>query len=185
MKRCLVILSAFLLLTLASFAQQPLSKADAKLFKEFEKRVATYVKLRNKARSTVPVVKKDATPEEIERYKESFQLAVRTRRSGAKQGDIFVAGIQPLFKRIIKAEFPGFEATELRKQVLEADTKGVPLRINYPYPENKELVQMPPPLLLALPQLPKDLRYRFVGRSLVLMDRDAAIMIDLMRNALP
>ena len=56
---------------------------------------------------------------------------------------------------------------------------------NAAYPEDKELVQMPPPLLLALPQLPKDLRYRFIGRSLVLMDRDGALILDVMRNALP
>lgn len=184
MKGCFALLAAVLMLTSAGYAQQPLTKAEKNLVRDFEKRVAAYVKLREKARRTIPVVKKNATPEEIELYAESLQAAVRSARTGAREGDVF-GPAQPLFKVLIKREFPGWEASELRKQVLEADTKGVPVRINYAYPENKELVQMPPPLLLTLPQLPKDLRYRFVGRSLVLMDRDAAIMIDVMRDALP
>jgi hypothetical protein len=87
--------------------------------------------------------------------------------------------------RLIKLAFPGDEAAELRRQVLEADTKAVPIRVNAVYPETQELVLMPPPLLLALPQLPNDLRYRFVGRSLVVMDRDAALILDVLRGALP
>ena len=30
----------------------------------------------------------------------------------------------------------------------EADTKGVPMRVNYPYPESGELLEMPATLLL-------------------------------------
>jgi hypothetical protein len=66
-----------------------------------------------------------------------------------------------------------------------SDTKGVPLRINYPYPESKELVEMPPALLLDLPQIHETLRYRFIGRSLVILDRDISIIVDFMREGLP
>jgi hypothetical protein len=61
----------------------------------------------------------------------------------------------------------------------------VPLRINYPYPDNKELVEMPPTLLLRLPQLPKQVRYRFVNRHMLLVDRENGLIIDYMLDALP
>jgi hypothetical protein len=44
---------------------------------------------------------------------------------------------------------------------------------------------MPPSLLLALPQLPKQVRYRFVGTSLLLVDRENHLIVDYMTNALP
>jgi hypothetical protein len=172
-------------LAAAAWAQTPLTKAERKVIKDFEARAKAYARLREKARNSVPVAKKDSTPQEIERYKDSLYLAVRNKRLNAKPGEIFTPAAQVLFRRLIKNEFPGFEKTELRKQVLESDTKGVPLKLNYPYPEYKELVAMPPPLLLALPQLPKDVRFRFIGRALVLMDRDGSFIIDFMRDALP
>ncbi|HLM02369.1 MAG TPA: hypothetical protein VK400_15060, partial [Pyrinomonadaceae bacterium] len=72
-----------------------------------------------------------------------------------------------------------------RESVLEADTKGVAVKINFPYPDSKEQVEMPPRLLLNLPQLPKQLRYRFVGINLLLLDRENGLIVDYMTNALP
>jgi hypothetical protein len=88
-------------------------------------------------------------------------------------------------RSLIKTEFKGTDRAELRKTVLEADTKGVPLRVNYPYPETKELAEMPPTLLLRLPPLPKEVKYRFVNRHLLLVDTDNGLIVDYMLNALP
>ena len=44
---------------------------------------------------------------------------------------------------------------------------------------------MPPTLLLKLPQLPKQLRYRFVNRNLLLVDRENGLIVDYMTNAIP
>ena len=77
------------------------------------------------------------------------------------------------------------ERQELRRDVFEAETKGVPVKVNAAYPEAKELMEMPPSLLLALPQLPKQIRYRFVGTNLLLVDRESNLILDYMTNALP
>ena len=98
---------------------------------------------------------------------------------------MFTPAAARLIRALIKSEFKGWERNELRKTVLEADNKGVPLKINLPYPESKELVEMSPILLLSLPQMPKQLRYRFIGRGLAILDRENALIIDFMRNALP
>jgi hypothetical protein len=73
----------------------------------------------------------------------------------------------------------------VREEILEAETAGVPLKVNYTYPESKELVQVPPTLLLKLPQLPKQVKYRFVGRHLLLVDRENGLIVDYMLNAFP
>jgi hypothetical protein len=57
--------------------------------------------------------------------------------------------------------------------------------VNYPYPDSKEFSQIPPPLLLKLPQLPKEVKYRFVNYHLLLVDSDNDLIIDYMTKALP
>ena len=151
----------------------------------FENRVKEYVKLRSKIKSKLPSLSKDSTPEQIESYRKTFEESLRAARARAKRGDIFVPVAAGYIRRTLKTEFKGKDRTELREIVFEAETKGVPLRVNYPYPEAAELTEMPPTLLLKLPQLPKEVRYRFVGRNMLLVDRDNNLIIDYMVEALP
>ena len=163
-----------------------LSAKDKLVFAAFEKRAKQYSKLREDLEGKMPKLSKEAKPEEIEAHKKQFQDRVRAARSAAKHGDIFTPDSAALIRTIIKDEFKGRERVELRDTVLrESDTKAVPLRVNYPYPESQELLEMPPTLLLRLPPLPKQLRYRFVGRSMLLVDRENGLIVDYMTNALP
>lgn len=151
----------------------------------FEERVKAYAKMREEIEGRMPKLAKEATPEEITAHKQAFEEQVRAARAGAKQGDAFTPDVAAYIRLTIRDEFKGKERQELRQTVLEADTKGVPLRVNYSYPESKELVEMPPTLLLKLPQLPKQLRYRFVNRNLLLVDRENGLIVDYMTNAIP
>ena len=174
-----------LLCSLSVTAQSTLSPQDVKTKLEFEKSAKEYSKLREQIEEKLPKLPKDATPEQIEAHKGNFQKSVQAARARAKQGDIFTPAAAEMIRTIIKNEYKGKERAELRETVLEADTKGVPLKINFPYPDSKEQTEMPPTLLLNLPQLPKQLRFRFVGRSLLLLDRENALIVDYMTNALP
>ena len=151
----------------------------------FEKRTKEYAKMRERIEGKMPNLPSESTPEKIHAHQEAFEKLVREARAGAKQGDIFTADIAAVIRQTIRAEFKGKDRQEIKETALEADTKGVPLRVNYPYPETKELSQTPPTLLQALPQLPKQLRYRFVGKHLLLVDRENSLIIDYMLNALP
>jgi hypothetical protein len=180
------------LLAASAFAGQKQNSQDAISAKhkgaiaEFEKRVKEYVKLREGLEEKMPKLSKESTPEQIEAHKKAFQEAVRSARVGAKHGDLFSPEIADYIRATIKNEFKGRERKELRETVLvEADTKAVPLRVNYPYPETAELLEMPPTLLLKLPQLPKQVKYRFVGRNMLLVDRENGLIIDYMLDALP
>lgn len=152
----------------------------------FENRVKDYVKLREGIEEKLPKLSKEAKPEEIEIHKKQLQESVRAARTGAKHGDIFTPDAAAMIRAIIKEEFKGKDRVELRKTVLvEAENKGIPLRVNYPYPEVKEQLEMPPTLLLKLPPLPKQIRYRFVGRNMLLVDRENGLIIDYMTDAIP
>ena len=166
-------------------SQSTVSAKDQRLVTQFEKRVKDYVKLREGLEDKMPKLSKDSTPEQIEAHKKSFQEIVRKARARAKPGDLLRPDIAALIRATIKDEFKGRERQELRQSVFEAETQGIAVRVNYPYPETKELVEMPPTLLLRLPQLPKQVRYRFVGTQMLLVDRENGLIIDYMPNALP
>jgi hypothetical protein len=153
--------------------------------KAFEERVKEYVKLREGLEEKLPKLSKDAKPEEIETHKKTFQQVVRSSRAGARPGTMFTPDIVSHIRTVIKEQFKDRELMDLRKTILEGETKGVPVRVNHPYPESGELVEMPPTLLLILPQLPKQLRYRFVGTHMLLVDRENGLIVDYMLNALP
>lgn len=179
------ILTIPVFLALGAFAQAPLSPAETRIITGFENRAQDYHRLRERLERRLPTLAEGSTPEQIQAHKIAFQKLVQAARRGARRGELFNARASTLIRRLIKREFTGWERSELRHTVLEADNKLVALRVNVPYPESQELVEMPPHLLLALPQLPRALRFRFVGRSLVILDRENALIIDFMRNALP
>ena len=192
--RNVLVASVVLLLTLAThkihawqIQTSPVRSPQEKLLvDEFEKRAKEYVKLREQLEEKMPKLSKEAKPEEIEAHKKELQSRVRAARDGAKPGNIFTPEAAMFIRAKTKEEFKGKERAELRKTVLvESETKAVPLRVNYPYPESQEQLEMPPTLLLQLPQLPKQLRFRFVGSNMLLVDRENGLIIDYMTKALP
>lgn len=179
----LILALAFFSLSVA--AQSSFTAQDKIIISDFEKRAKEYTSLRERIEAKLPKLPKKATPEQIEFHKTALQAAVQAARIGEKQGNVFTTEASQLIRGIIKAEFKGRDRRDLRKTVFEAGTKGVTTRVNFSYPESKELLEMPPSLLLALPQLPKQLRYRFVGTNLLLVDRENNVIIDYMPSALP
>ena len=178
-------LAVIMLLAVGTIAQTNLGPHDKQIAANFEKHAKAYVDLRERVEQKLPKLPKKATPEQIEAHKAALLKSVQTARVGAKQGQVFTPDASTHIRGLLKAEFKGRDRRELRTAVFEAETKGVPVRVNAAYPESKELMEMPPSLLLALPQLPKQVRYRFVGTNLLLVDRESNLIIDYMTNALP
>ena len=189
-KQILAIVGLCIAVTCSVMGQTPapprLSPTDKQTVQSFEQRARDYSKMREALEEKMPKLSKEAKPEEIQVHKKQFQERVRAARTAAKRGDVFTPEASTLIRAMIKDEFKGKERVELRDTVLrESETKAVPLRVNYPYPESQELLEMPPTLLLRLPQLPKQLRFRFVGHNLLLVDRENGLIVDYMTNALP
>ena len=183
----LLILTSFT----GAFGQQsvvvnkPLTKQEKQTIAAFDKRIKLYVKQRERVRARLPKLSKDATPEEIAANEKALMEGVRAARNGAKPGDLLTPDIAAQIRATLKEEFKGTDRKEIRKIVLEAETKGVPLRVNYPYPDAKEFVEMPATVLLRLPTLPKQVKFRYVGRNLFIVDSDNNLIVDYMVDALP
>ena len=168
-----------------ALAPPPVTPAEKKVIEAFENQVKDYVTLRKKVRENVPKLSKDATPEQIETYRTSLEESLRNARKGAKRGEIFLPEVSAYIRRTLKKEFQGKDRKEIRDIAFETELTGVVLRVNYPYAQSAEMSEMPATLLAKLPQLPNELRYRFVGNSIVLVDRESNLILDFMANALP
>ena len=168
-------------------AEQPVvSPADQQTIKRFDQRLKQYVKVRDRVKAKAPKLAKDSTPEQIQAAETAFVSGLRASRAGARPGDLFSSDIAQYIRATLKREFTPTEKKEIKQVILEKETDiAVPLKVNYPYPDPKEFVEMPATLLLKLPPLPKQLKYRYVGHTLMLLDTDSNLIIDYMLNAIP
>jgi hypothetical protein len=151
----------------------------------FQKRVKDYVDRREQLETTLPKLSKDAKPEQIKQHEQAFEELVRKERISAKVGDLFTSDIAQYIRKAIQENFKGAKRQRLKKTVADEKPTEVTLRVNYPYPNDEKVVNMPPTLLLKLPELPKQLHYEFVGRHLILLDRETRLIVDYLANALP
>jgi hypothetical protein len=162
-----------------------LNEQEKKLFADFDQRVKDYLEQRKAVAKKLPSLSKEATPAEIEAYQKNFVERLRGMRAGTKPGYIFIPAFTAYVRQTIQTEFPPKEKAEIKQTILEAENKAVPLKINYPYPESQELTQIPPTLLLKLPTLPKEVKFRFVRKHLLLVDSDNLLIVDYALNAMP
>jgi hypothetical protein len=152
---------------------------------DFESRVRQYVELRKRMEVGLPALPDNATPEQINTRKVSLLKVVREARKNAKTGDLITPQVKTLISEAISSEYKGPDLANLRKTVIEAETNGVPVKVNAEYPESKEKLEMPPKLLMALPELPEILRYRFVGKNMLIVDKENSLIIDFAADVIP
>ena len=164
---------------------QQVSVANPPNISGFNDHISQYMTLHEAAVKKLPKPGKEAKPDKIEIYQEGLADSIRGSRVNAKQGDVFTPQVASQFRQIIKAELKGQALKETRAEANGPEVKDVPVRVNYPYPETKELLDTPPTLLIKLPQLPKQLGYHFARKNLLLIDREARIIVDYIPNALP
>lgn len=162
------------------------SNPDAAVLADFNARLDNYVKKQRALLKGDPVGE-DATPAQIQARQVTLANELRAIRKDAKQGDIFTPQIGAMFKRLLAPELKAGtrEAQQTKEQIKEDAPTAVQLKVNATYPENQPLSTVPPNLLAKLPQLPKDVEYRIVGKHLMLRDVDANIIVDFIYNALP
>jgi hypothetical protein len=167
-------------------AQQPKEPVrvneDARLMADFEKRIQDYVALHNKLEATLPRLPKEANPQQIDAHQRALARLIERARANAKQGDIFLRETRALFRR----RLAGVVTRDVRATIMdEAPPPGLKLPINSRYPDAVPLSTVPTQVLEALPKLPPELEYRFIGDRLILMDVHAHIIVDLIESALP
>lgn len=153
---------------------------------DFQKRVTNYLKVRKNAAAAVPALKATGSPEKIGDHERDLALAIRAARPGAAQGDIFTTAIAAEFRRIVKAALSGPGAEPIKKSMRDSQPSPLPqIAVDAAYPSDIPVQSMPPSLLRQLPPLPRELEYRAVGRTLILRDIEANLIVDYMNEALP
>lgn len=166
-------------------AAQTRVNQDAQLSAEFLKRVAAYVEIHRKADSGIPEVSNSATSQEVDAHRSALRRAIGAVRSRAQQGDIFTQDVRAYFRRQIARALAGADAAQIKSAILEDNPGAIRLRVNAPYPNTIPRSTMPPQILAALPKLPEELEYRFIGDRLILLDIHAELVADYMESALP
>ncbi len=162
---------------------QPINPQGAATL-EFKKHIDAYMKIHNEAESKVPSLKRTDDPKEISEREKALANMIMTLRAGAKPGDIFAPDYQPYFIQIVREDFKTRSAAD-RKALVAELPKNLKVDINTVYPTTLPLETFPAALLRKLPDLPPELEYRIVGRSLILRDVKANLIVDILRDVVP
>jgi hypothetical protein len=163
----------------------PLSPADAQALATMNDRLKEYVELHTKLERSLPVLPKEATPEQIDKNQREFEMRMREARKTAKPGDIFTPEARPVIKRLLATIFGGPDGQQLKASIMDENPVGLELTVNGRYPDTVPLTTVPPQVLQTLPELSEDLEYRFIGDWLILLDTHAHVIADFIDNALP
>jgi hypothetical protein len=162
----------------------------------FGDRVETYAELHQQLAATLPPLPEKAEPAQIAAHKTALAKAIRASRSQARQGEILVPEVVPVFLEVLRADLGGAKGRDARETIKEGNPraekpkaragepapKPVVLVANAPYPDGAPLSTVPPDLLAKLPKLPEPLEYRFVGGHLILHDSRASLVVDFLKE---
>jgi hypothetical protein len=164
--------------------QQKVNRASATLA-DFGRRVNEYVKVRKAVESQVHILKPTNSPEEIQQHERELAQGIRQARRDARQGGIFTPEIAAEFRRLIAEAMRGPEAARIRESLRSGSPVAAQaISVNASYPPAAPLQSTPPSLLGNLPELPPGLDYRLVGRSLILRDVEANMILDFISNVI-
>jgi hypothetical protein len=173
---------------------------DAHALKKFQEEIQEYVDLRKKLTKGAPVADQ-SSPEELAAFQLYLTEATVAQRKGEKQGNIFKPEVEAAIRRILAREFSGPEGPALIKAVKQGNpaVEGNPspqdpsteakqpvvVAVNAVYNDAAPFSSVPPTLLQNLPLLPEQVRYRFVGRALILRDTEANVILDFIKDVIP
>jgi hypothetical protein len=176
------------LLTGVSFASiaSPLAAAtivtiEIRMPAIFAERVAEYVEIHRQATAGIGDPRLCADPEELSRQAADLAAAVRDARPIAVEGYIFTTTVATALRTRIALALRG-GAIDLANVEADEEWSQFDMQAQVPWGVARALSM---PLLSALPDLPAELEYRLVGRSLVLLDVRANLVVDVLRDAMP
>jgi hypothetical protein len=151
----------------------------------FIQRVDEYVALHWRLEAPLPPEVITTDPEGLFAPRRALAAAIRTARADARQGDIFSPPADRYFRVLVADALKKGGIKDMLAIVEEENSVHVPARVNADYPAGRSISMMPPCLLAALPRLPEELRYAFVGRDLILWDVHAGLIVDFVPRVIP
>jgi len=174
---------------------------DAETLRKFQHEVEEYVELRQSVLKQIPPIDARSTPAQIEAHQKALTQAIMSYRKGAKRGDIFRPDVEAAIRRTLHREFASAQGPTLLKEIKQGNPKvegnpiprdpsqevkpAVTIAVNALYPDSAAFSSVPPSLLLKVPLLPEQVRYRFIGRTLILRDTEANVILDYIPDVVP
>jgi hypothetical protein len=150
----------------------------------FLERIKEYVDFHNNVEKMVPPLKETPDPNQIAVREAALGAALIKQRPDAKEGDFFIAQSRPYLVKVIRDDFAKRSLADRKALIVELP-KNVKIGVNMVYPTALPLATSPGNLLKALPELPKEVEYRIVGRHLILRDVTGNVIVDLIRDVFP
>ena len=162
------------------------SAAERQQMREaFLKRVDQYVALHRDLERLLPPETITSNLDELLAPRAALARELRRARAWAREGDIFTPGVA-VYMRVLIAETMRREGITALDHVIDPELAvHMTALVSAEYPAGRSTPVIPCTLLDALPPLPPELRYSFVDRDLILWDLHAALILDVVRNALP
>jgi hypothetical protein len=152
-----------------------------RIVSDFNTRVLSYVELRSRLERGLPAPTITNDPAAIRGAERALARKIRRARNGAKQGEIFTPPISVEFRKALLIEID----SNTRDTLMDDNPGAFSHTINGTYPKDKPLSTVPINILVALPRLPDDIEYRFLGRHLILYDTRANVILDRIPCAVP
>jgi hypothetical protein len=170
-----------------SIAVRLFARGDATV-EAFHRFVAGYAALHRHVASASPPVARSGSPSDRVAVVGPLHDAMRRRRQSAREGDLFTASVSALFRTRIESAIDlsgehgitAFDESEDSDRATACQNPTV-----NEWPPWSAGPYMSPRILAVLPALPAPLEYRFLRRHLLLLDVDADLVVDILRNALP
>ena len=155
--------------------------SDGDGLRAFHRALDAYMTLRRRLEQDVPPLRTSGNVREIREAVDARRAAVRRARAQAQRGDMFNAEVASLFRMRIQQILLANDdlVAELMHEMSEDGGGWSAAVVNGEFSWSTAAAT-PPPVLAALPPLPDELQYRFVGRDLVLVDVDASIVLDIL-----
>lgn len=166
-----------------STAPQKPSDGDAAL-NAFRTSVDSYLGVRKKIGQEIPPLTVTPRAAEITAASDALARAVQRARPGARQGGFFTPEVAAVVQRQLEQALRGSDREAVLALITEEPVATKRPSVHMRYPEGDVLATTPAVLLAALPPLPRELEYRFIGTTLVLRDIEAALVLDYLPNAI-
>ena len=144
---------------------------------------SSYVEMRRRVEATLPALRTTSDAAEILGREVTMGTAVSTARPNATQGEVFTPAMTEKVRGAIAADLTR-RSTSDRASLMNEVPMRTP-RVNEPYPTSEALATFPALLLHALPRLPDDLEYRFMGRDLIIRDSRTNLIVDYLTDVTP
>jgi hypothetical protein len=164
---------------------RPQTTADAQALTEFNTRVKEYVAMHQRLEATLPALPKETNPTIIDTHERALEKLIRSERNTARPGDIITPPARRAFRQRFAQIFSGPKGAQLKATILDENPGPIALTVNSRYPDQVPLSTVPPQVLSALPPLPDELEYRFIGERLILLDVHSHTIADFMENVFP